>query len=97
MTSPTFLMVLVAGAAALAMWLVGRFPGWLPGSLRAALIHFGLALALVWTMPNLVAPLAALGRPSALAAIFVFVLPPLTYGFLAGAWIVRLAHQALTQ
>jgi hypothetical protein len=97
MTSYTFLLVLAAGAAALAAWLAARFPEWAPIGLRPALLHFGLALLLVWTAPRLVEPLAMLGSTSALVAIFVVVLPPLTYGFLAGAWVVRLVRQALTQ
>ena len=92
----TFLLVLAAGAALLAAWLLGRFPELSPAHLRLALLHFGISLALVWAVPNAAEPLVREGLVPALTAAFFLVLPPLVYSCLAAAWILRLVHEAIT-
>lgn len=96
MGTPAFLLALAAGAAFLALWVSNRFPERSPGGLGRALIHFGLALTLVWATPSTIGPLSALGRLPALIGVFLLVLPALVYGFLAATWILRRVHEAIT-
>ena len=95
MGTSAFLLALAAGAALLAMWVVERAPHVAPAGLRRAVLHFGLALLLVWAAPNVIGPLSAQGLLPALTGVFLLVLPALVYAFLAATWILRLVHEAL--
>jgi hypothetical protein len=94
MSHPGFLLILAAGAAFLASWLLARLPEWSPAGHRRALLHFGASLALVWTAGNVIEPLSARGLVPALAGLFLLVLPALVYSWFAVAWILRLFHRA---
>jgi hypothetical protein len=96
MSFPAFLLFLATGAALLAAWMIGRFPDRSPNQLRQALIHFTFSLALVWVAPNVVGPFSAGGPVTALAAVFLLLLPPLIYAWLSAGWVLRLVREAVT-
>jgi hypothetical protein len=90
-----FLLSLVAGAAALAAWMLQRFPEHSPHRVRQVLIHFVASLTLVWAAPFLVALLVSGNRRSAVVATFIFVLPALVYACLSSAWVLMSVHRAI--
>jgi hypothetical protein len=90
------LVALPVGAALLALWLVARHPGLLPDSLRLALLHFAVSLALVEFVPGAVAPFAEEGRLAAVLALVV-VLWALVYAWLAVAAVLRTVHGAIAE
>ncbi len=96
-STETFLILLGIGAAVIAFWVALRFPNYGPSSIGRALIHVGVALGIGWFAPTFVADLAARGLGMAMLAIFLVVFPVLVYTFLAGAWVLRLAHDALAR
>jgi hypothetical protein len=94
MSHPAFLLLLDAGAALLAIWLLTRFPEWFPAHLRRAPWHFAFSLVCVWAAGNSIEPLAARGSLTAVAAVFLLVLPTLVYSWIVVATILRLFHEA---
>jgi hypothetical protein len=94
MSFAAFLGFLAVGAALLAGWLAARFAERSPNAAGRAVLHFGIALILVWAAPNLVEPLAGAG-PQAVIAVLFFLLPALTYACLAAFWILTIFHQAV--
>jgi hypothetical protein len=92
-----FLLVLAGAAAALALWVLVRFPEFSPRRLRSAVAHFGLSLVVVWAGANLVAPYSAGTVGGVLTIVFALVLPSLVYACLAGAWVLRFVHEAITE
>jgi hypothetical protein len=95
MTTQTFILALGVGAALIAFWLVVRFPDRAPGDFRRALLHVGVALAAGWFAPDVFAALNVHGLAMAVAAVFAVLFPVLVYTFLAGAWFLKLAHDAV--
>jgi hypothetical protein len=95
MSFPAFLGFLAGGAAVLAGWFAVRFPELAPSAFRTAVLHFGVALGLVWAGPNLVESLAGGAVTQALMAVFLLVLPALIYGCLAAVWVLTLYHEAI--
>jgi len=92
MTRDTFLLAFVLAAAVLAGWVAFRLPSFGPQSLRGGWVNLALALvlgALLTPVMNLVP-----GQPdtlSVLVALIGVALPVVTYMFLSGIWLVRLA------
>jgi hypothetical protein len=84
------LLMLSAGAAALALWVLARFPQLGPTRVSGALIHLAAALLAGWVAAPLLASTAAAGRP--VLGLLAFVLPALTYVFLAMAWLLGAAQ-----
>jgi hypothetical protein len=86
MSVEAFMLALTTGAALLALWLTVRLPRLSPQRARgltAALAGVVVAFA---AAPWLV---HAVGRPlGAFAAIFIVVLPALTYVFLVALWLL---------
>ena len=80
----------------MAGWLVARRPELLPGSLRAALLHLGISLALVQLSTRLVAPLVGAGRLATVIAC-LSVLWALVYAWLAVAAVLRSVHNAIAE
>jgi hypothetical protein len=79
MSGGTFLVALVVGAAALALWLHVRFPGLAPKSLRRR----GFAAVAAFLLVGVV-PVAA----TALSLLGVF-LPVLVFSFLTALWLLQ--------
>jgi hypothetical protein len=90
MSLDVLLLTLSAGAAALALWTLARFPELGPTRVPAALAHLAAALLAGWAAAPLLASTAAAGRPA--LGLLAFVLPALTYVFLAMGWLVRAAQ-----
>jgi hypothetical protein len=92
MTRDTFLLAFVLAAAVLAGWVAFRLPSFGPQSLRAGWVNLALALvlgAVLTPVMNLVP-----GQPDMLAVLVALIcvaLPVVTYMFLSGIWLVRLA------
>jgi hypothetical protein len=92
MSSGTFLFCMTVGAAALAFWVIARFPGRAPASLGWAFAHVAAAMAVGSLLKPMLAAVAGAPLPFALfVAVFGVALPALMYMFLAGAWLLRLA------
>ena len=81
MGAPVFLVALVLGAGALALWVDARFPRLAPEGFRSRSIAAGVAALLVFGLP--VAPSAA--------GMLVLLLPALVFAFLTAVWLLRVA------
>ena len=57
-----------------------------------AVLHVMLSFAVGWAAADALASLTAYGKIAAFGAIFGLVMPALAYTFLAGAWVLKLAH-----
>jgi hypothetical protein len=91
MTRETFLLLFVAGAATLAVWIALCLPRLAPRSLKAATVHVCAALLLGFVLaPALRIVPGQPGKASVLAALFGVALPALTYMLLAGLWLLQL-------
>jgi hypothetical protein len=89
----TLFVALPAAAALVALWLVARFPRVLAATFRAALLHFGLSLVLVWETPRLT---AAMVVSSGLLPVLIglsLVLSALVYAWLSVAAVLRFVHE----
>ncbi len=95
MSGGMFLFCLTVGAAALAFWVLARFPGRAPAKLGWAFVHVAAAMAVGSLLKPILGGVAGSAVPYALfVAIFGVALPALIYMFLAGAWLLRLAAGA---
>jgi hypothetical protein len=94
-SNDTFVFFLVSGAAALAFWIAVRFPRWGPSGLAPAFLHVAAALGVSLAL----APAMALviGKGLTFVAVFAIALPGFSYMFLAGIWLLRVAHGAVTR
>jgi hypothetical protein len=94
----TFIILLTLGAAALALWTVVRFPKLGPETLGGALLQVAVAmLAGAFLVPAGMKSALALAPPTGpMLAVFVFVLPGLSYLFLATLWAMRVLQQMLS-
>jgi hypothetical protein len=89
-----FMSVELVAAAALALWVVARYPRRGPKSVRAALAVLGAAVVVMHHSSYGVTPL--LGLPhGAYLTLFGCVLPSFFAGFLAAAWLMRVLAGAL--
>ena len=83
------MVLLAAGAAALALWIDVRFDELGPRDFRGALIHCGIALAGGWFLvPILIKSTIGAGA-SPMVVIFAVALPALVYLFLAALWLLK--------
>jgi hypothetical protein len=88
----TFVLVLCAGSALLALWLVVRFPELGPSDMTWALLHVALSIVAAQLMVRSIGVVGRSGVPAArFVAAFGVVLPALTYMFVAAAWLIRAA------
>ena len=92
-----FVLVIMMGAALLALWLVIRFPGLTPARLWVAALHAVLALGIGPTVAEHAPDLfAGLPLPNALVvAVVLGMLPPATYIWLSLAWLVQNCQRRL--
>jgi hypothetical protein len=86
-----YLLVIMIGAALVALWFVIRFPKLTPAKLWVAALHAIVALAIgpivVENGPDL---FTGLPVPNALViAVVLGMLPPATYIFLSMAWLIQ--------
>jgi hypothetical protein len=89
MSNGTFVLVLAAGAALLALWVHMRFPSLAPDRLGRTIVHAVTAFALL-KMTSI------FGESSTVfTAVFVFVLPALVYALLCTIWVLQQAQAAL--
>lgn len=92
----TFVTILCAGAAVLALWIVLTRPQFGPHDLRPALIHILLSIAIGYSVAPAIRAITALGVPwAAYVGTFAFALPALTYMFLAAAWMMRVMRDLI--
>jgi hypothetical protein len=90
-----FLLVVTCGAALLALWILIRFTNFGPRSILWTVVHVTLASLLLRLMPYaLDATNARLPAPD-YVNVFGLALPLLTYAFLSGGWVARVARSML--
>jgi len=90
MSNATYALILVTGAALLALWLDIRLPTLAPAGLRAIVLHAALALGVVHLIPG-----DAASPAGVYLALFGIALPALIYVFLVAIWFIRHAQSAL--
>ena len=84
MSAGVFLVALVAGAGALALWVDVRFPQLAPQGLQGRAIAAAFAFVAVSA-----APVSAVGGVAAVAVLLGFFLPVLCFALLASLWLLR--------
>lgn len=89
LSNGTFVLVLTAGAALLALWLDVRLPRLAPPTLKRVILHVALALIVLQLISGLAATMTLY------LALFVIVLPAFTYTFLTAIWFIRIAQSTL--
>jgi hypothetical protein len=91
MRAVDFALVLLAGAACLAVWLDLRLDGRRPDSPTVRMIHSVAAFAVLRVTAAVSHGLAGSSAPAGrlMAVIFLVVLPGLVYACLAGLWLLR--------
>jgi hypothetical protein len=96
-TVETFSVLFVAAAAALAIWIVVRFPERAPTEFLRAMIHFGVSMAgLYLLVPILDSALDVVAQPyQAHLSLFAVLLPAFVYRLVSVIWILRLAQGSL--
>ena len=92
MSVEALLYVVVAGAAAIALWILVRFTGFGPRSLFWAGAHAVLAFVLLRLAPFVLGTIGASDDIAfRYAVVFGVALPLFVYGFLSGGWVTRVA------
>jgi hypothetical protein len=94
LVSPTvFGIILAAGAAVLALWIMLRFTNFGPRTIAWAVGHAVLACVLLQLLlPAAFDAISTSGLPAVLyLQVFGVALPLLVYAFLSGGWTARLA------
>jgi hypothetical protein len=95
-TSHAFVLVLLAAAALLAMWILARYTAFGPRSLLWAAVHTIIACVLLRLVPFALDVVSGSGIPAVqYVQVFGVALPLLVYGFLSGGWITRIALELL--
>ena len=90
-------VLIILGAALIALWVDVRFPRLAPGDLRRAFLHLGIGLVAA----RIVLPLAGYATAqfdspvARLVEVFGVAFPILVYCLLGGLWTIKLAQRAL--
>ena len=93
-----FVLAFSLGSALLALWIFVCLPKLGPARLTWAFAHVGGALVVGLLLKPGLAAIAGSGAPLAVfVAVFAVALPALTYMFVAGAWLLRVAGAGLTR
>jgi hypothetical protein len=88
----TFVLVLLGGAAALALWILARYSSFGPRTLVWAIIHVVAAMTLLQFVSVPLGLVNSSGLPAArFLCAFGIALPLFVYAFLSGGWITRLS------
>ena len=97
MSLGTFVIELTIGAALLALWAGVRFPRMGPDTLAGALIQVAVAHAAGWFLvPTAINSAISWDETMGpFVATLLFVLPALTYLFLASLWAMRVLQQMM--
>ena len=96
LSAESFVLVLCAGAALIAIWIAVRLPRFGPERLPTALVHIVLSVVVGAVTTRAVAAVAGLWIPTGqFIAIFAIALPGLTYMFLAAAWLMRVMRDLI--
>ena len=96
MSGQEFAIVLMLGAAGLALWILWRYASFGPKTLFWALAHVVLACVLLRVLPLVFpSPESAATSLRLYVEVFAFALPALVYAFLSGGWVTRLAIRQL--
>ncbi len=92
-----FSVLFIAAAAAVAIWIVVRYPGRAPTEFRPAMVHFGVSMVGMYVIvPILQHDLTFLHQPLRLyLSVFGVLLPALVYRLVATIWLLRLATGSL--
>jgi hypothetical protein len=92
-----FSVLFIAAAAAVAVWIVVRFPERAPTEFRRAMIHFGVSMVGMYVISPIVQhDLASMPQPFQLyLSVFGVLLPALIYRMVATIWLLRLATGSL--
>ena len=92
MSVHTFVLVLLGGSAALALWILARYSNFGPRKLAWAVIHVVVAMTLLQFVSVPLDLVNASGLPAArFLCAFGVALPLFVYAFLSGGWITRLS------
>lgn len=96
MLSPQlFALFYLGGAAAVALWIDGRFPGLAPRTVRSALIHIGATMVGAQIVVPLSAHFLTGSHLLVLVSACAVAFPALVYSVLAAIWVLRLVHSGL--
>jgi hypothetical protein len=90
-----FLVFLLLGAGAVAVWIDARFPEIAPAELGGALVHVAVSIVLAQIGIPVAMNLGAGAESSILLALFTVAFPSLVYCLIAGLWVMRAAQRAL--
>ena len=91
-SSQAFAITLIVGSALLALWIQWRYSRFRPTTVLWALLHVGVACALLRLLPLALENASGSGVAAYVyVEIFALALPALVYAFLSGAWLTRLA------
>jgi hypothetical protein len=87
-----FAILLMIGAAALALWILWRYASFGPKTLFWALAHVVLACVVLRMLPlAFPSPGSAATSLRLYVEVFALALPALVYAFLSGGWVARIA------
>jgi hypothetical protein len=92
-----FSVLFIAAAAAVAIWIVVRFPERAPTEFRRAIIHFVVSMVGMYVIsPVIQRDLSSLSQPLQLyLSVFGVLLPALVYRMVATIWLLRVATGSL--
>lgn len=92
MSVHTFVLALLGGSAALALWILARYVNFGPRTLMWAIIHVVAAITLLQFVSVPLDLVNASGVPAArFVCAFGVALPLFVYAFLSGGWVTRLS------
>jgi hypothetical protein len=88
-----FTLLLVCGAASLALWIIARYTDFGPRSVAGAIVHVVASMVLLTVLlPPAIDAVDASGIPAATyVQVFGVALPLFVYAFLSGGWVTRAA------
>lgn len=95
MSLPMLIAALAIGAALLAVWCYVRWPRLAPKTIRGVVLHSILAFGAMQLAATGLGFAADSSAQAAAFGLIVFVVPALTYGFLAAFWLMRLLAGAV--
>jgi fructose-specific phosphotransferase system IIC component len=99
MSGHGFVVVLVIGAAGLALWFDHRFGRLAPGDIRKTMFHVLAALIAINVVVRggLAVTLVPGDVARTMLGIFGIALPGLVYSFLVGVWVIRRTQEAFSR
>ena len=87
-----FVLALLGGGAALALWILARYSSFGPRTLFWAIVHVLAAMALLQLVSVPLGLVNASGVPAArFFCAFGVALPLFVYAFLSGVWVTKLS------